>query len=329
MLPIPMTLLQQCIDHLDPGRDAAYRKDGLLIIMPDATDAPNALVAAHRRLVELLTAYKIAAERGDAAFCGVCIEEMIGILDTAGMNFSEFAAFWPVFDTSYSEYLAMKTMEERRTFLTTLVPAYVAARHTTYLSHGYTPTTLQARADANSHKKSGSLARTKVQQIVERAGMHHGSMEEMMHDGAANWYIFPDGRDAALFRAMCQHRRIRFSWSRSHEGKQPDFVLRAGGAVLIGEHKHMKEEGGGQDKQMNEIIGFIAQREADPAVRYVAFLDGPFFGRVMSAGRVGKERKLVTQRKKIESILKRSTQGNYFVNTFGFEMLVQALITQK
>lgn len=326
MLPKPTELLEQCIEHPDPVRDEAYRKEDALIITPDTSSPQNDLVIAHHCLIEQMTAYKVAAERGDQAFCGACIEEMMRVLSTEGMNFSEFAAFWSVFDTSYSAYVNMDE-GERRSFLASLVPEFIATRHGTYLSHGYSPSTLQARADASSHKKSGSLARTKIEQMLQQSGMHRGSTGDVTDGDATDWYIFPDGGDKALFEGICKHLRIQFLWGKRHEGKRPDVALRIDGHLLIVEHKHMKEGGGGQDKQMTELITFIDQHERNATVHYVAFLDGPFFMRLMNSSQIGRKQKLSTQRRNIESILRKRPAMNYFVNTFGFEYLLRSLRT--
>ncbi len=61
------------------------------------------------------------------------------------------------------------------------------------------------------------------------------------------------------------------------------------------EHKHMKESGGGQDKQMSEIIDFISHK--DKKVSYISFLDGVYFN-LLSDKNIDKG-KVFEQRKEI------------------------------
>jgi len=82
----------------------------------------------------------------------------------------------------------------------------------------------------------------------------------------------------------------------------------------------MKESGGGQDKQMSEIIDFVSYNENN--VSYISFLDGIYFN--LLANQNIKFGKPYFQRKSIYANLKRSKQ-NWFINTKGFIKLLKFL----
>ncbi len=79
------------------------------------------------------------------------------------------------------------------------------------------------------------------------------------------------------------------------------------------EHKHMKESGGGQDKQMTEIIDFVSYN--DNGVGYISFLDGVYFN-LLSDKNITSGKSFI-QRSKIYKNLNNNKQ-NYFINTRGF-----------
>jgi hypothetical protein len=91
-------------------------------------------------------------------------------------------------------------------------------------------------------------------------------------------------------------------------------MVKEGASYWIIEHKHMKEFGGGQNKQINEIIDFVGQREGNREVHCVSFLDGiPFNRLLIQPG----DRKVMAQRRRIEENLEHCP-SNFFVNTAGF-----------
>jgi hypothetical protein len=81
----------------------------------------------------------------------------------------------------------------------------------------------------------------------------------------------------------------------------------------------MKECGGGQDKQLVEIIDMIDQSEKNIEINYISFLDGILFDRLFNFPSKGK---MEAQRKRIYSILKKR-RNSYFVNTIGFSTLIE------
>ncbi len=102
----------------------------------------------------------------------------------------------------------------------------------------------------------------------------------------------------------------------------PDFLIRHKDDIYIVEHKHMKESGGGQDKQINEIISFVGHSENNKKIHYVSFLDGIYFN--LFANKTLNKGKILDQLNNVKHNLKNNKQ-NYFVNTAGFKKLLKKM----
>ncbi len=191
--------------------------------------------------------------------------------------------------------------------------------------HGYTPTTLQVGKDAKAHKESGSLGLRKVSELLDKAGyknLNTATLEDVISK-YEKVYIEADKKGKKLFKNILRYYKIKFSWSKDKEQKMPDFLIKNGDGIFIVEHKHMKEGGGGQDKQINEIISFVSFSERDTNIHYISFLDGTYFN-LFADDTHCKEGKISNQYKHIEKYLAKNKQ-NYFVNTEGFKKLLEEL----
>lgn len=317
MLPDNETVLQRCIENPEQYDDS--KAEGRLVITPKRGQS-NKLMLANAEILDLITTFKVARDEGDNSLCARIIDKMIPLLQTRGMNYSEFATFWQVNDISYSLYEDFDT-ETKRTFLTAIILPYIAYRHQIYKEHGYTATTLQVRADSHSHKASGSRGIRKIESILKGFNIPLLT-DESEWMSCPSFYILADRRGKNLFDRIVTEMKISFTWCKQHAGKRPDFLIKHGPKILIVEHKHEKEGGGGQDKQIVEISEFISQMESLPDVHYVAFLDGIFFNMLLVNPSGGKSQE---QNRQIWQALKEN-KNNYFVYTYGFNLLIQHLV---
>jgi len=317
-LPDPESILRHSIENPEPPLDPAYGREDMVITSDPSK--PNQLMTANRAILDLITAYGVAARRNDQSFCGKCVAEIESELETPKINNSEFACFWVVNDTSYSVYKRM-TPTERHVFLHEVIRRYLANRHTLYLGHGYSATTLQVNSDSFAHKRSGNLARQKVGKLLQEAQFQHDKLFLQTGQIRHAQYIMPDKKVyAQAYAGMMDKLGAKSTLMKSLD-KKPDFAFRFGDRLWIVEHKHMKEFGGGQDKQITELIQFIKQHEPSAVVSYVAFMDGILFNHLMASKKKGKAGKQRT------SICDTITSGlsNYFVNTAGFRLLLREI----
>jgi hypothetical protein len=247
------------------------------------------------------------------------IHEIIN--STEKIQYTEFIAFWKVFDLSYSKYKEAPKIKQFEV-LANLLKKYCESRIPLYRKLGFTNTTVQALYDAGaSRKKSISGIRKILDMVSGIFGYdipYADTIEEVKNYKMT--YFLPDQKDKNMFYNFCRFYNIEYKFGVEHQGKLPDIVLKIGDHLFIIEAKHLKEPGGAQDKQISELIDFIKYSEKQEHVHYIAFLDGPYFNYFINI----RGSKIKKQRDAIEQNLKRNPR-NFFVNTAGLKILLEDL----
>ncbi len=105
------------------------------------------------------------------------------------------------------------------------------------------------------------------------------------------------------------------------QNKTLDLIIKAKSKIFLCEAKHLNTSGGGQDKQISELIEILGLHEKNN-VSYISFLDGKYSNILL--GQAGTGDKIITQRKEMEKCLK-NNPNNYWVNTAGFKQLIADL----
>ena len=316
-------LFKISLENPEPLIDDFYIKNNDLLIAKDPSN-PTALMQKNLELLESISAYSFAIKSKSRTFANTAIEKIAEIICYKNINYSEFVSFWSVVDVSYSLFRKLPKSEQLK-ILKKIVDKYIKLRHDIYSKYGYTPTTIQVGKDAKAHKASGNLGIYKASKILDQYGFvnsNHQTIDEFISSNDKK-YIEADKKGKKLFKKLLKHYKIRFKWSSDHDGKMPDFFIKFKNGIYIVEHKHMKEGGGGQDKQMNEVISFVKYKESNSCIHYVSFLDGVYFNLLVNPKHL-KNNKIATQVKNIKQYLKLNKQ-NYFLNTAGFEKFLKEL----
>ena len=97
-------------------------------------------------------------------------------------------------------------------------------------------------------------------------------------------FFLPDKGDKKLFASFRERFSVVLSSAATEQGKLPDMVLGINSEWFIVEMKNINGLGGGQDKQMTEVINFVRFSERDINVHYLVFLDGEYSNRLFSRG---------------------------------------------
>ncbi len=316
-----LKLLEFSLENLEPIIDDFYLKSGDLIISKDP-QKPTVLMQQNVNLLESISAYSFAKKTKSSVTVRMALKKILKIIKSKNINYSEFVSFWSVVDISYSIFCKMTNKEQFR-ILKNITEKYVELRHNIYSTYGYTPTTLQASKDAKAHKESGSLGIYKVSKILNSHNFKKTNNESIKKFiSGKKKYIESDKKGKKLFKDLLEYYKIDFKWSSKKENKMPDFLIRYKDDIYIVEHKHMKEGGGGQDKQINEIISFISHSENNKKIHYISFLDGIYFN--LFANKILNKGKISNQLNNIKKNLK-NNERNYFINTAGFKKLLKKL----
>jgi len=306
--------------HPEPIIDPYYNRDK--VVIPATADRTNKLVEKNARLIELISVFCYFLEQGkDKTHSDVraLIDEVIGILkDTEGINLSPFSQFFMVYNSSHNSFVGY-SHEEQREFIYEMLCLYGKERHKMYLSHGYTNAILQVVCDNYSHKRNSKTTIVKICDILERVGfVHNPNGEERF---ARRFYFLPDKGDKKTFLTFKRQHGIVMESARHEQNKLPDIVFFINGEYYIVEMKSMKGSGGGQDKQLTEVINFIRYAESDAHIHYVTYLDGEYSNLLHGDTT---QPKIRCQYDDALSCLAHHP-GNYFLNTAGFEEFVREI----
>ena len=303
----------------EPIIDPYYNK-GSVVITPTAKEK-NALMLGNERLIELITVFNYLVNSGkpkdDAEVQAVIAKTMKVLDDVDGINFSAFSQFFMVYNSAHSSYLNYTEMEKRE-FVYQMLCLFCKERHPLYMSHGYTNSILQVVSDNYSHKRN---SKTSIVKILDK--MKPYSFKRLLNEDferSKDFYLLPDKGDSALFKKFKKAYSVEMVSAKSEQDKLPDMLFKFKEQFYIMEMKTMKGSGGGQDKQLVEVINFIRYAEKDKRIHYITFMDGEYVNMLFRS----QQPKIRRQYADIVNCLK-SNPGNYFVNTAGFVKLMKIL----
>lgn len=321
-----MELFNLMPNNKEPIFDAYYSNLLDETVITPSKDETNELMMRNERLINLIDTFNyMVIEKNMSASDDVVeglLKDIMECLNYKNMNYSPFAQYFLVHNISYGIYLKLSE-SRKKSFLFFMLRKYIQERHFIYKSHGYSNIVLQVLSDNYSHKRKGSIGVRKVEkQLRERNILHFEEMKNSFDDHAqATYYLLPDKGDKAEFKRHLSRFCIDYNFGVSEQDKMPDVFLKIGDEFYIIEHKNMKENGGGQDKQIVEILSFINNEESNPHTHYITYLDGIFSNRLV-------ENATSKNKRQYEYILQifQKHPNNYFVNTKTFEMLLDDIL---
>ncbi|MEK7130037.1 MAG: DpnII family type II restriction endonuclease [Patescibacteria group bacterium] len=174
----------------------------------------------------------------------------------------------------------------------------------------------QAILDNNSSRKKGKCGENKLIHTLENQGFKE----------VFDWEDFFKTdycvvKFSKKFNLKNVRKNLDIKIKTKKQNKTLDLIIKAKDKILLCEAKHLNTSGGGQDKQISELIEILGLKEKNN-VSYILFLDGKYSNILL--GDNGGGDKITTQRKEISKLLK-NNPSNYWVNTAGFEKLIMDL----
>lgn len=310
-------LFEECLKHPAKNVDPVAREALNKVILPIDDSIYSELLRKNTKLVELLVIYNNYKIQGDNSHNSEIISEIDNCLRYEGMNYCPFSQYLMVHDVTHGMYLNKLTNEEKEY----IINSYLEDRHQMYMNRDYSDMIFQVLTDNYSHKRKGTLGVEKIKKICKQLGINKLTDESNINDNM--FYILPDAGDNQLFEKIISLNHINFDFKTTHQGKMPDALLKIDSTFIIVEHKILKETGGGQDKQMTEIIDFINQNVR--GVHYVSFMDGILFNELINPS---EKNKLYRDKFNIISNLTNNPY-NYFVNEFGFMKFMDYILKHR
>jgi hypothetical protein len=254
------------------------------------------------------------------------LNEIDRLLTTVkNIQHTEFVAYFKCFGISYSDYRREKNTQQRLILLRKILQRYCKNRKERYDQLGYTHVIQQALYDSVVSRKQGTAGIQKIRQIIKQVEQESQvkiqeapTVDELIQ---LEYGFYPINKKD--FKKLIEEFKITYEFGQEKQAKIPDLVIKIKDRLLIFEAKHIKESGGAQNKQIDELIKFISQKEKE-LISYVAFLDGRYFNKFRDTSSADKVRR---QREAIEKALK-DYPNNYFVNTAGLRKLLEDLLSE-
>jgi hypothetical protein len=307
---------EESLRNPEPIADDYYIYDEIIVLNEN-------LIQKVARLRELIISYCVMKEMSENATSKI-LDEIYNIITSIdNIQYTEFVAFWKTLDISYSIF---KKLPNEKHILKELLEKYCERRRKLYDQLGYSNVTVQALYDSGVSRKKGISGIEKLIDLVQKTFGNIVRIKDLVSlINIPVGYFLPDGGDEKLFNAFCNKFNLQYKFGKDHQGKLPDMVLKVNEHFFIIEAKHIKETGGAQDKQINEIIEFIRYTENLKNIHYLAFMDGIYFNNFIWAKL--SNTKINMQRRTIEKYLKEN-KNNFFVNTAGFKALLKDLLEE-
>ncbi|MBU4082772.1 hypothetical protein KKB98_02405 [Patescibacteria group bacterium] len=176
---------------------------------------------------------------------------------------------------------------------------------------------IQAILDSNSSRKKGKCGELKLISILKKLNFNE----------VKNWENFEKldkciAQFSKVFSVKKVQENLNVKIKAKKQGKKLDLIVKHRKKIFLIEAKHLNTSGGGQDKQISELIEILNLKEKTPNISYISFLDGSYSNILLSKSKAGD--KLKTQRKEIKKYL-RKNPNNYWLNTPGFKALFSDL----
>lgn len=310
-----LNLFNECLQNRVPNIDRIARDVLNRTVIPIERDIYSELLAKNYELIELIKKYNNLNVLGNLSENENIINSIDECLRFDGMNLCPFSQYLMIHDLTYDIYLNELNYEEKKF----IIDSYLEDRHQMYLNHDYSDIIFQVMTDNYSHKRKAVIGVEKIRRICEENGIYHfnGNFDESI------FFLLPDNGEKDFFKQALEKYLIRFEFATTHQDKMPDAFIKYNNTFIIVEHKKMKSTGGGQDKQITEIIDFIKYGER--GVYYVSYLDGILFNQLIEPPTGQK-----IYRSKLDII--RSLENNpynYFVNEYGFNKLINSIIREE
>ncbi len=173
---------------------------------------------------------------------------------------------------------------------------------------------IQAIIDSNSARKKGKCGEKKLLSILVKYGFKEvKSWEEFVNQKKCV------AEFSKIFSLKNVRKNLGVKLAAKKQEKKLDLIIKADEKIFLCEAKHLNTSGGGQNKQISELIEIISLKEKNKNISYISFLDGTYSNILLSEK--GSGGKITTQRKEIKKYLIRNP-NNFWVNTAGFEKLI-------
>ncbi len=266
-----------------------------------------------KNIKNLLTTIKILEEKKEKSNVVDKYYNELMLLLKKYANSSEFGCFINACDNTINE------VQKNIASLKQIVKKYFHYRDITEITP---PEWIQAVRDTNSSRKKGKSGEKKLINLLESQGYKYCEL----------WTDFQNAKKAVIsFSQTISLKFVRdnlgINLKTKKQGKALDLIIKTYDKYFILEAKHINTSGGGQDKQISELIEIISLKEKNINLFFIIFFDGCYSNILLSDANFGgkvKVGKLQMQRKEIFKYLAKN-KNSFWLNTVGFQALIKDL----
>lgn len=316
----------ESVSHAEPLIDLSYAAIVSRNVIPLSKDSQNDLTKSNAKVIRYISSIETLIKEFHKDFNDEQVIKLIRLiqeeLKTEGMNLTAFCQYFNIHNVNYS-VLSKFSEKEQTEIIKIITEHYIKERHGMYLSHGYSDIVMQVMSDNYSHKRKGSFGAEKIRKLLLEKNIpewNSGNIDEEPE----KYFLLSDKTGKKQFKCLSEKYGITLAEKGRETEKYPDAFIRIDSDFYIVEHKNMKETGGGQDKQTLEITDFINKTPEFNGLHYITFMDGIYFNGI-NENAVGKQ---LAQYRDIISALKQKNRQNYFVNTYGFNLLIDDILAE-
>ena len=223
-------------------------------------------------------------------------------------NANEFSCFVNACDNS------IESIKEEIEILKIIVEKYFENR----VLNEFTPREwIQALIDNNSSRKKGKCGEDKLISILTNIGFKNVTNLIELKEQQYCVLKFSNKINLKLIR-----KEFNLEIKTKNQNKNLDLIIKANKKIFLCEAKHLNTSGGGQDKQISELIELLNIKENNENIFFISFLDGKYSNKILNDSFLGP--KLSTQRNQIKEFL-RNNPNNFWLNTQGFKELFKEI----
>lgn len=184
---------------------------------------------------------------------------------------------------------------------------------------------IQAILDKGSSKKKSKCGEIKLINLLEKKNYKR---VDNLEDFLKNRKCVAQWSSKGWFNNKNIKKEFGANFGNKTQGKSLDLIIKNGKGIYFLEAKHMNTGGGGQNKQVLELIDIIKKKPSSNN-HYISFLDGVFFNKLFVELKVKEgdskkdkkvKNKIIKQQEDVHNSLKKN-KNNYFINTAGFKKL--------
>lgn len=304
-------LLEYCVKNEESFLDKNY-------MFEEKNSKLNLYVRKTKRIKELLiTIKRIKGKNGNKKVLDQIFDELQEAIKKYA-NYSEFGCFINACDTTIDE------SSKNNDLLRKITDLYLKKRDLNDIVPGEW---IQAVIDEGSSRRKGNAGAEKLINILKKKRFIF--VEKMSDFKVRNKCIAKLSSQSKEFSNKSIKDNFKVSIGKGTQNKSLDLMIRKGNNVFFLEAKHLNTCGGGQNKQVLELIKIIQKKPSKKEYHFVAFLDGVYSNILLNPKLKLKEKEKSKKKKKNKVELQHNdiikalnrNKNNYWVNTAGFDRL--------